>query len=107
MGKETSTTGERQSAGDHDQNAASSPFGRKERRLWLGAALALLLVIGVIIGVVIPLTTNNNKTSPSIDLMVTPTAVPPACTSLDTSLDCLAKGVSGAEALQDISSPQF
>jgi hypothetical protein len=60
---------ENSGAGDHDQNAASSPFGRKERRLLIGAVFALLLVVGVILGVTIPLTTNN-------DSAVTPTQSP-------------------------------
>jgi hypothetical protein len=46
-------------AGDHDQNAAASPFGREDRRVWLGATLALLLVVGVILGVTIPLPANS------------------------------------------------
>jgi hypothetical protein len=84
------------SPGDHDQNPASSPFGRKGRRFWIGAAFALLLVVGVILGVVIPLT--NNKDNDSV-----------VCT---TRLDCLAKillqnEVADADALQDESSPQF
>jgi hypothetical protein len=50
--------------GDKDvQDAASSPFGRKGRRLLVGAAFVLLLVVGVILGVTIPLTTNNNNTA--------------------------------------------
>ena len=96
------------------------PFGRKERRFFIGAALALLLVVGVILGVAIPLMTKNDKDSPSVDLEVAPTqypapskaptAAPTTCTR--TSLDCLAKillqnEVSNAEALQDDSSPQF
>jgi hypothetical protein len=103
--------------GNHDQNAAPSPFGsRKERRFLIGAALALLLVVvGVILAVIIPLNTNNDKHSPSIlDSAVTPTqsptTAPTPCTR--TSLDCLAEmllqnEVSDAEALQDESSPQF
>jgi hypothetical protein len=48
--------------GDHDQNLASSTFSRKERRLlWMGAALALLLVVGVILGVAIPLANKKPK----------------------------------------------
>jgi hypothetical protein len=120
--------------GDHDQNAASSPFGRKGMRFFMGAGLALLLVIGIILGVAIPLATKNDKDTPSIDSVVTPTqsqsptqsptdsptesptaaptkaptAAPTAC----TSLDCLAKillqnEAADAEALQDESSPQF
>jgi hypothetical protein len=83
--------------GDHDKNATSSLSGRKERGLLIGAAFALLLVVGVILGVTIPLTTNNNKDSPSMDSSATPTQspaptkapaeAPTAC----TSLDCLAK----------------
>jgi hypothetical protein len=104
-------------SGNHDQNAASSPFGRKAIIVLIGAAFALLLVIGVILGV-------NNKDSPSVDSAVTSTqspapsqsstptkaatAAPTAC----TNLDCLAKillqnEVADAEALQDESSPQF
>ncbi len=67
---------ENSGAGDHDQNTAPAPFGRKERRFWLCAALASLLVVGVILGVVIPLTTKNDKGSPSIDSVVTPTQSP-------------------------------
>jgi hypothetical protein len=93
---------ENSDAGDHDQNAASSPFGRKERRLLTGAAFALLLVVGVILGVTIRLTTNNNKDNPSIGSAVT-------CTSLECLLAeiLLQNEVSDAEALQDDSSPQF
>jgi hypothetical protein len=109
---------EHSGAGDHDQNAASSPFGRKERRLLIGAAFALLLVVGVILGVTIPLTTHNDKKSPSIDLAGTPTqspaptkaptAAPTACTSLDCLAEILLKyEVADAEVLQDNSSPQF
>jgi hypothetical protein len=104
-------------SGNHDQNTASSPFGRKAIIVLIGAAFALLLVIGVILGV-------NNKDSPSVDSAVTSTqspapsqsstptkaatAAPTAC----TNLDCLAKillqnEVADAEALQDESSPQF
>jgi hypothetical protein len=104
-------------SGNHDQNTASSPFGRKAIIVLIGAAFALLLVIGVILGV-------NNKDSPSVDSAVTSTqspapsqsstptkaatAAPTAC----TNLDCLAKillqnEVADAEALQDASSPQF
>jgi hypothetical protein len=105
--------------GDHDQNVAPSPFGRKGIIFWIGAALALLLVVGVILGVTIPLTTNNNNESPSIDSVVTPTqspvpiktptATPTACTSRGCLLAeiLLQNEVSGAEALQDDSSPQF
>jgi hypothetical protein len=103
---------------DHDVIATPSPFGRKERRFLIGAALALLLVVGVILGVTIPLTTNNNnnKDSPSIDSVVTPTQsqspsqspAPTACTSLDCLTEILLQNeVSDAEALQDDSSPQF
>jgi hypothetical protein len=79
--------------GDHDQNAASSSSGREGIRFLIGAALALLLVVGVILGVAIPLTTNNT-----------------ACTN--KSLGCLAElllqnEVADAKALQDESSPQF
>jgi hypothetical protein len=80
---------EKSGGGDHDQTAASSKFGR---RFWIGAALALLLVIGVIIGVTIPWTTNSPK----------------ACTRLDCLAEILLQHeVLGAEALQDDSSPQF
>jgi hypothetical protein len=108
--------------GDHDQNATSSPSGRKETKCLIGAAFAILLVVGVILGVAIPLTTNKNKNknSPSIASSVmptqspaptkSPTAAPTACPR--TRLDCLAKillqnEVADAEALQDASSPQF
>jgi hypothetical protein len=43
---------ENSGAGDHDQNTAPSPFGRKGRRFWIGSSLALLLVVGVIFGVI-------------------------------------------------------
>jgi hypothetical protein len=84
---------ENSGGGDQAQNAASSPFGRKERRFLMGPAFALLLVVGVILGVAIPLTTNNT-----------------ACTN--KSLGCLAElllqnEVADAKALQDESSPQF
>ena len=79
--------------GDHDRNAASSPSGREGIGFLVGAALALRLVVGIILGVAIPLTTNNDKDSPSIDSAVTPTqspaptkaptAAPTACASLD------------------------
>jgi hypothetical protein len=105
---------ENSGAGDHDQDATSSPFGRKERRWLIGAAFALLLVVGVILGVTFSLTTKKDKDSPSIGSVVTPTQ-PPAPTEAPTacnSVDCLAKlllqnEVADAEALQDDSSPQF
>jgi hypothetical protein len=62
--------------GDHDQTAGPSPFGRKGIRFLIGAALALLLVVGVILGVTLPLTTNKDKDSPSIDSTVTPSQCP-------------------------------
>jgi hypothetical protein len=104
--------------GDHAQNAASSPFGRNSIIFLIGATLALLLVVGVILGVTIPLTTNNDRDSPSINSAVTPTqspaptkaptASPTACTSLDCLTEILLQnGVADAEALQDKSSPQF
>jgi hypothetical protein len=101
---------ENSGAGKDDQNAASSQFGRKESRFWIVASFALLLVVGVILGVTISLTTNNDKDSPSIDLTVTPTQSP-APTTCTSSLDCLAEillqnEVSDAEAFQDDSSPQ-
>jgi hypothetical protein len=109
---------ENSSGGDHEQNEASSPSGRKVRRFLMGAAVALLLVVGVIIGVTIPLTTNNSKDSPYIESAVTPTqspaptkaptAAPTACTSLDCLAEILLQNeVADAEALQDDSSPQF
>jgi hypothetical protein len=72
----------------------------KDRRFFIGAALALLLVVGVILGVTIPLTTkndndNDNKGSPSIGSTVTPTQspsptkAPTAAPTVSTSLDCL------------------
>jgi hypothetical protein len=108
---------ENSGAGDHDQNATPSPSGRKGVRLLIGAAL--LLVVGVILGVAIPLTTNNDKENPSIDSTVTPaqspaptkapTAAPTACTSRECLLGeiLLQNEVSGVEALRDDSSPQF
>jgi hypothetical protein len=111
---------ENSGGGDHDQNAAPSPSGRKGIRFLIGAALALLLVVEVILGVAIRLTiTNNDKDSPSIDSTVTPTqspaptkaptAAPTACTSRECLLGeiLLQNEVSGAEALLDDSSPQF
>jgi hypothetical protein len=111
------------SGGDHDQNAAPSPSGRKGKRFLIGAALALLLVVGVILGVAIPLTTNKDEDSPSIVSMLTPTqspaptkaptaaptSAPTACTSRECLLVeiLLQNEVSGAEALRDASSPQF
>jgi hypothetical protein len=125
---------ENSGGGDDDQNAAPSPIGRKGIRFWIGAALVLLLVVGVILGVVIPLTTNNNKDKDSLsnNSAVTPTKAPttkaptaaptatttatptksPAPTAC-TSRECLfgeillQHEVSGAEALRDESSPQF
>jgi hypothetical protein len=105
-------------AGDHAHNAASSPFGRKSILSLIGATLALLLVVGVILGVTIPLTTNKDKKSPSIDSAVArtkspaptkaPTAAPTACTSLDCLAEILLQnGVADTETLQDESSPQF
>jgi hypothetical protein len=58
--------------GDCDQTVASSPLGRNGIRFLIGATLVLLLVIGVILGMTIPLTTNKDKDSPSIDLVVMP-----------------------------------
>jgi hypothetical protein len=121
--------------GDHDQNAASSPFELKERRFLIGATFALLLVVGVILGVTIPSidSTVTPTQSPALTEALTeaptkaptkapteaptaaPTAAPtqsPAPTACTNSMDCLAelllqKIVSDAEALQDDSSPQF
>jgi hypothetical protein len=114
---------ENSGAADHDQNTASSPFGRNERRFLIGAVFVLLLVVGVILGVAIPLTinNNNNKDSTSIDSVVTPTqsttptkapTAAPSSFSACTSLDCIAeillqKEVTDAEALQVELSPQF
>jgi hypothetical protein len=103
---------------DHDQNAASSPSGRRSIIFLIGAAFALLLVVGVIVGVTIILTTNNDKNSPSIDSPVTPTqspaptkaptAAPTACASRDCLAEILLQNeVADAEALQDHSSAQF
>jgi hypothetical protein len=83
---------ENSGGGDDDQNAASSPSARKGTRFIIRSVLALLLVVGVILGVTIPLTTNSPK----------------ACTRLDCLAEILLQNeVSGAEALQDDSSPQF
>jgi hypothetical protein len=87
---------ENSGAGDHDQNTASSPFGRKGTRFLIGLAFALLLVVGVIFGVTVFLTTNNNKDSPSITPYLSP---------LTEIL--LQNEVADTEALQDESSPQF
>jgi hypothetical protein len=97
------------SGGDHVKNGASSPFGRKERRLLIGAAFALLLVVGVILGVTIP----NDKDSPTTLTQSSaptkaPTAAPTACARLDCLVEILLQNeVADAEALQDDSSPQF
>jgi hypothetical protein len=105
---------ENSGAGNHDQDAAPSPFGRKERIWLIGAAFALLLVVGVILGVTFSLTTNNDNGSLSNDSVVTPaqspapTEAPTACNSLDCLTKLLLQNeVSDAEALQDDSSPQF
>jgi hypothetical protein len=37
--------------GDHDPSATSSPSGRKEKRCLIGAAFAILLVVGVMLSV--------------------------------------------------------
>jgi hypothetical protein len=100
----------------------------KGRRLLIGAALALVLVVGVILGVTIPLTTGTNgvtipKDAPpapidpipapvnptSIDPVVTPTQSPtnPDSDRLKILREILLQNeVSGAEALQDDTSPQ-
>jgi hypothetical protein len=52
--------------GDHDQTEASSPFGTKGIRFSIGAALVLLLVVGVIVGVTISLTTNKDNSKSCI-----------------------------------------
>jgi hypothetical protein len=97
---------ENSGGGDRDQTATSSPFGRKGRRFWIGAALFLLLVVGVILGVTIPFT--NNKDSPSPTQSPVPTAAPTACTSMDCLAEILLQNEGAdAEALQDDSSPQF
>jgi hypothetical protein len=92
------------------------PFGRKERKFLIGAVFALLLVVGVVLGVVIPLTinNNNNKDIPSIDSTVTPTQSPIPSPAPTACLECLRLAeillqmeVSDAEAFQDDSSPQF
>jgi hypothetical protein len=77
----------------------------------IGAALVLFLVIGVILGVTIPLTTNNDKDIDLTQSPKAPAAVPMTC----TSLDCFAKiskillknTVTDADALQNDFSPQF
>jgi hypothetical protein len=103
---------------DHDKNAASSSSGRKGRKFWIGAAVALLLAVGVILGVAIPLTSNNddNEDSQTMEPATTPTQspaptqslAPTACTSLDCLVELLLQNdVSDAEALQDESSPQY
>jgi hypothetical protein len=95
-------------AGDYDQSASSSTFSKKDRKFLTGAAVAILLVIGIVLGVAIPLTTRSDNNSPSIDLTEGPgpsqsmkkpspkptqspaptTAVTSAPTSC-TTLDCL------------------
>jgi hypothetical protein len=116
--------------GDHDQTAASSPFGAKGTRFWIGAALALLLVVGVILGVTIalitkkpnesvvtptqsPAPTNAATQSPSEPPAPTraptkaPTAAPTVCSRECQLRDILLRNkVLGAETLQDDSSPQ-
>jgi hypothetical protein len=110
---------ENSGGGDHDQNAAPSPSGRKGIIFLIGAALALLLVVGVILGVAIPLTTNDDKESPSIDPVVTPTqspaptkaptAAPTACTSRECLLGemLLQNEVSGARRFAMIQALSF
>jgi hypothetical protein len=99
-------------------NDGGDQFARKPIVFLIGAAFALLLVVGVIIGVTIPLTTNNDKQSPTMDSAVTPTKspaptkVPSQAPTACTSLNCLSEiliqdGVANEEALQDESSPQF
>jgi hypothetical protein len=100
----------------------------KRRRFLIGTALALVLVVGVILGVTIPLITNPNTDSPteffpsespseksSIDPtqppaqspIKAPTAAPTACTSMDCLAEILLQNeVTDAEALQDNFSPQ-
>jgi hypothetical protein len=101
---------------------------RRRLQFWIGAALVLLLVVGVLLGVVVPLTTNkdNDKDSLSIDSVVTPTKAPTtqaptanatptkspaptACTSRECQLReiLLQNEVANANTLQDESSPQF
>ena len=75
----------------------------------IGAAFALLLVVGVILGVTIP----NDKDSPTTLTQSSaptkaPTAAPTACARLDCLVEILLQNeVADAEALQDDSSPQF
>jgi hypothetical protein len=66
------------------------------------AALVLLLVVGVILAVTTPLTINKN-------IISLPTAAPTACTSRECLLAemLLQNEVLDAEAIQDLSSPQF
>jgi hypothetical protein len=84
------------SPGDHDQNAASSPFfGRKGIRFWIGAAFALLLVVGAILGVTISFTTNNNNNNSSSNNKDSkgsppqPSPAPSKSCILDIEIDCI------------------
>jgi hypothetical protein len=103
---------------DNSDGVGDHARGRKSIIFLIGATLALLLVVGVIVGVTSPLTTNNNKDSPSIESALAPTqspaptkaptAAPMACTSLDCLSEILMQnGVADAEAFQDKASPQF
>jgi hypothetical protein len=65
----------------HDQDAASSPFGRKSLFL-IGAALVLCLVVGVILGVTIPSTTTDTNGA-TIPEDAAPAAVDPAPAAVD------------------------
>jgi hypothetical protein len=84
--------------GDDDQDAASSPFGRKALFLIGADVFALVLVVGVILGVTIPEDATSApvnpppapvdpRPAPTQSPTKAPTAAPTACT---TGLDCLA-----------------
>jgi hypothetical protein len=104
----------------------------KRRRFLIGAALALLLVVGVILGVTIPLTTGTNNDKdisedavptpapimildiPSNDPVVTPTVTPSQSPTnannnpLNILTEILLNNtVTDAEAFQNDTSPQF
>jgi hypothetical protein len=112
--------------GNHDQNTAPSSFGRKGIQFFIGAALALLLVIGVILGVTIPLTTNNKESpfesfpseilssdlqspapSPSPLTLPTSSSTPPRLTPTPTIVPTLAlePGVMDQPAVEPVIPP--
>jgi hypothetical protein len=61
---------------DDDDDEDSSICGLSRNCFFLVATVLLLIIVGFILGVTIPLLTSNNKNSPSIDSVVTPTQSP-------------------------------